>query len=125
MQYEAKTPEEYLSQLELDWRKEKLHEIRQIILSKGENLKEVIKYKMLGFADEKGVIMQLNAQRNYVSLYVGTAAKIDTDGDLLEGLDVGKGCIRFKKTTEVSDTRIDEFIERTLQFWKEGKDIDC
>jgi len=126
MQYNALTPTEYLEILEEDWRKEKLLEIRAIILEKGYDFKERINYKMLCYTDDKGDLFHLNAQKNYVSLYVGDAAKIDTDGSLLKGLDVGKGCIRFKKSVNVADTKIDEFIEKGVALWKTGNiDLGC
>ena len=34
MQYEVKTPSEYLEQLENDWRKEKLMQVREMIKKK-------------------------------------------------------------------------------------------
>ena len=125
MLYDVQTPEEYLNALEEDWRRSKLMELRAIIFEKAPSLKESIQYKMLGFGDGKDAVFHLNAQKNYVSLYVGNAEKIDPGGQMLKGLDVGKGCIRFKKSVSISDTRIDEFIERTVAMWKDGQDIDC
>lgn len=125
MQYEAKTPAEYIEALEDDWRKEKLSVIREIIKTQAPDLEEGINYKMLSYSDERGPAFHLNAQRNYVSFYVGDASKIDPTGVLLTGIDVGKGCIRFKKSVDVSETRIDEFIQLAAQMWAEGMDIDC
>lgn len=125
MQYEAKTPEEYISMLDKDWRLEKLEQLRSMIRSKASDIKEGINYKMLSFSDNRGNIFHLNAQKNYVSLYVGNANKIDADGTLLKGIDVGKGCIRFKKSTVLAETRIEEFIEKTIQMWKNDQDTDC
>lgn len=125
MQYDVSTPEEYLSRLENDWRREKLLELREIILTCGPDLTEGIDYKMLSYRDERGIVFGLNAQKHYVALYVGDAKKIDPDGTLLAGLDVGKGCIRFTKSKAVSDTRIREFIQRAVELWKSGADIDC
>ena len=125
MQYDAKTPSEYIAALEDDWRRKTLLEIREIIKRKGPYLEEGIRYKMLSFGDDRGIVLQLNAQKQYVSLYVGNATKVDPGGALLKGIDVGKGCIRFKKSITVSDTRIDEFIEQALSMWNAGKDIDC
>ena len=125
MQYEAKTPREYLELLDNDWRREKLLELRDLITSHGPDLVEGISYKMLSYSDERGSIFGLNAQKHYVSLYVGDAKKIDTDGTLLEGLNIGKGCIRFSKTTSIAGTNIDEFIERDIAMWKRGQDIEC
>ena len=125
MLYEVDTPSEYIEQLDDDWRKEKLLRLRKIILSKAPEINESIEYKMLGFGDEDETVFHLNAQKNYVSLYVGNIKKIDETGDLLEGLNMGKGCIRFSKTKKIDDTRIDEFIERTVNLWREGADTDC
>ncbi len=125
MQYEVKTPAEYFDRLEDDWRREKVEALREIIMSKAPDFVERINYKMLSYGDDKGIVFHLNAQKNYVSLYVGDAKKVDPDGTLLEGIDVGKGCIRFKKSGSISDTRIGEFIERAVNLWEQGVDIDC
>lgn len=97
MQYDVKTPKEYLNQLEKDWRYEKVQQLRKIIQAKAPKLVEGIHYKMLSYSDEKGVLFQLNAQRNYVSFYVGDIKKVDPEGTMLKGLNQGKGCVRFKK----------------------------
>ena len=93
MQYSVSNSEDYLNALDNDWRKEILMEIRDFIISLG--LLETIEYKMLAYQYEAKTVFHLNAQKHYVSLYVGDHKKIDTSGDLLRGLDMGKGCIRF------------------------------
>lgn len=125
MQYEAQTPTDYLNGVEDDWRKQKLLDIRALIQSKGSNYTECISYKMLGYQDDHGIVFHLNAQKNFVGLYIGDIKKIDIDGSLLTGLDVGKGCIRIKKSTILKETRLEEFIDRTIGFRKQGKDIEC
>ena len=125
MQYEAQTPTDYLSEIEDDWRKQKLLAIRALIRSKAANYAECISYKMLGYKDDKGIVFHLNAQKNFVGFYVGDIKKIDVDGCLLTGLDVGKGCIRIKKSTILKETQLEEFIDRTIVLRKQGKDIEC
>jgi uncharacterized protein YdhG (YjbR/CyaY superfamily) len=125
MQYKVSTPEEYFNALEKDWKQEKLMLLRDIILKESPEIVEGISYKMLSYADEKGIVFHLNAQRNYVSLYVGNASKVDPEGELLKGLDVGKGCIRFNKSVSVSESRIDVFIKKAIHLWKEHTDIAC
>ncbi len=125
MQYNASTPIEYLAALDHDWRKEKLLQLRTIVKTKAPSLEEGIEYKMLSYGDERGTVFHLNAQKHHVGLYVGNANKIDTDGTLLQGLDLGKGCIRFKKSVAVDEARIGEFVERAVDLWKRGKDIGC
>ncbi|MEP0521923.1 MAG: DUF1801 domain-containing protein [Hyphomicrobiales bacterium] len=121
----AKTPAEYIDQLEEDWRRDKLQSIRAIIQKQAPQLTERIHYKMLGYAEDGNYAFHLNAQRAYVSLYVGDASKIDPNGELLKGLSVGKGCIRFAKSTEIANTHIDEFIGRAFEMWRSGEDIGC
>ncbi|MDJ0755950.1 MAG: DUF1801 domain-containing protein [Ardenticatenaceae bacterium] len=125
MQYDAKTPAEYMEMLEDDWRKEKLEKLRQLIKNSGPNLEEGINYKMLSYGDENGILFHLNAQKKYVSLYIGDAKKVDPDGRLLEGIDAGKGCLRFKKSLAISDTQIEKFIVRTVEMWERGEDVAC
>lgn len=125
MQYEVKTPKEYISNLEEDWRKDKVLQIREMIKTLAPEIDETINYKMLCYRSEQGIVFHLNAQKNYVSLYVGDTKKIDPEGELLKGVDMGKGCVRMKKSLVLENTRIDEFIAKTLQFWKDGKDIYC
>lgn len=125
MQYDVKTPAEYLENLEDDWRRTTLEQLRAIILEKATDLQEGIEYKMLNYSDDRGTLFHLNAQKNYVSLYVGDANKVDPKGELLQGIDCGKGCLRFKKSVTVAETGIAEFIERSVEMWHNGEDIGC
>jgi uncharacterized protein YdhG (YjbR/CyaY superfamily) len=124
MQYDVSTPQEYLDQIDSDWRKEKLLTVRAIILGSGYPLNEVIRYKMLGYEDAQGLFLSLNAQKNYVGLYVGDIAKIDEDGTLLKGINCGKGCVRIKKSNEVKGN-IESFINKAIDYRSKGIDIDC
>jgi len=123
MQYDVQTPEEYLNVLEQDWRKEKLEAIRALIRTQAPDLTEGIQYKMLSYGQEP--VFCLNAQKNYVSLYIGDIQKVDPEGKLLKGVNMGKGCIRFKKTTSVEDSGVEAFIAETFKLWKAGKDVGC
>ena len=51
---------------------------------------------MLSYDDDRGPVFALNAQKGYVSFYVGNAAKVAPAGEFLHGLDHGKGCIRSR-----------------------------
>ncbi len=125
MQYEAETPEEYLAKIEKDWRKEVLENIRTLITSYAPELEEGIQYKMLCYGDKSRKLFHLNAQKAYVSLYVGNIDKIEHARDLLKGLDVGKGCIRVKKRPDLGQTNLEGFIKKTIDVWRAGGDTDC
>ncbi len=125
MQYEVKTPSEYLERLDNDWRKEKLIQVRELIKKHDPDLDESIQYKMLSYSKNGKSIFNLNAQRAYVSLYVGTINKVDGAQELLKDFDTGKGCIRIKKKFEIQETGLEKFIKRTIELWKKGGDTDC
>lgn len=126
MQYDVKTPAEYIACLDdSDWRLGTLQDLRAIIKDVYPEAIEGINYKMLAYTDDRGIVFHLNAQKGYVSLYVGDHSKIDPGGELLKGLNMGKSCIRFKKSINVNETRIREFVQRTVDLWKQGVDFGC
>ncbi|MEM8561594.1 MAG: DUF1801 domain-containing protein [Pseudomonadota bacterium] len=125
MQYDVDTPEAYLAALASDWRQQTLLALRALILGQDSAVQEGIQYKMLCYTLQGKSVFHLNAQRAYVSLYVGNIRRIDPDMTLLHRLNIGKGCIRFTKTKKVKATRIDEFIEKALELAKQGVDLDC
>ena len=125
MLYDAKTPAEYLDQLEDDWRRNTLMELRALVLATSPHIEEFIHYRMLGYGVANNFVFHLNAQRGYVSLYVGNISKIDPTGEWVAGLSIGKGCIRFTKSKPVGKSRIDEFISRAVELWLAGADVKC
>jgi len=125
MQYDVKTPGEYFEKLETDWRKVKLEQVREMIKKHGPDLNEGIEYKMLSYGTSGKSIFNLNAQRAYVSLYVGTINKVDDAQELLKDFDTGKVCIRIKKSVEIDETGLEEFIRRTIELRKKGGNTDC
>ncbi len=125
MQYDVDTPKGYLEALEDDWRKQTLLEIRDVILAQDSEMQEGIEYKMLSYSLNGRSLINLNAQKGYVSVYAGEAAKIDPSGELLKGLNVGKVCVRFSKTKNVSNTRITEYIQRVIELAKSGVEFSC
>lgn len=59
VQYDVSTPTEYFEALEEDWRKEKVLEIREMILEYAPDIDESIRYKMLNYGNKKRMIMFL------------------------------------------------------------------
>nr|WP_299384161.1 DUF1801 domain-containing protein [Allomuricauda sp.] len=125
MQYEAKTPSEYLEKLDNDWRKDTLEQVREMIKKQGPHLSEGIEYKMLSYGNNEKSIFHLNAQQAYVSLYVGNIDKVENARELLKDFDKGKGCIRIKKKVNISESSLEEFIKQTVELWEEGGNTDC
>lgn len=127
VQYDVSTPEKYIDVLEKDWRKEKLLKIRKLLLDEAPELEERIQYKMLTFSapDADAYIFALNAQKHYVSLYVGSIEKIDPKREMLSDFNLGKGCIRVRKSNLIEETKLKEFIHQTIHVWRSGEDVTC
>jgi len=125
MQYDVNTPKEYLEALDDDWRKEKLLTVRQFILKNAPELEEGIQYKMLCYGTESLKLFHLNAQKSYVSLYVGNIEKIENAKEFLTGLDYGKGCIRIKKSVDLDNSGLEAFVKKTIEAWRAGSDTSC
>ena len=125
MQYKVASPQEYFEALENDWRKDKLIEIQKLIKKNAPNLIEGIRYNMLSYEHDNTVIFNLNAQQAYVSLYVGNIKKVNNAEELLKEFDFGKGCIRIKKSNNVVESKLEEFIKQTINLWAKGGNTDC
>ncbi len=143
MQYEAKTVDDYISQIPEE-RKAPISKLRQIIL---ENLptgfEEGINYKMIGYyvphskypdgyhCDPKLPLpfMNLASQKNFIALYhMGIYAKKELLEWFVEEyhkyskrkLDMGKSCIRFKKMDDIPYNLIGKLASKmTLEEWIE------
>lgn len=104
MIHEAANPEEYLSVLEDDWRKERLLEIRDVFLAVPK-AQEGMQYKMLHYSVGEASLGLLNAQKGYVAIYMDDLAALDPDSALRDGLDCGKSCVRVKKRSDMEKVR--------------------
>ncbi|MDH3709050.1 MAG: DUF1801 domain-containing protein [Cyclobacteriaceae bacterium] len=125
MQYDVKSPSEYLEKLENDWRKDKLMEVREMIKSQGPELTEGIQYKMLSYEYADKTVFSLNAQQAYVSLYVGNVDKVEDSRNWLKEFNIGKGCIRIKKSIDLQQSNLERFIAKTIEIWRKGGETDC
>ena len=125
MQYEADNPEAYLNLLEEDWRKDKLLLVRTMILQSHQGLSETMEYKMLAYKFGSRTVFNLNAQKNFVGLYIGNISKVDPELKFLSGYDLGKGCIRIRKTNKVLESGLTAFISQAVQLHLAGLDISC
>lgn len=142
MQSDAKTPEEYLSELE-PVRREAISAVRDVILENlPEGYEEVMQYGMLSYVvplsefpdtyNGKPVMyMALGSQKQYMSLYLTTVYADSSLSDwfkqryLATGkkLNMGKSCVRFRKLEDLpldlvaevtALTPLAQFVEDTV-----------
>ena len=141
MQSTAKTPEEYIASLPAD-RQEAISKLREVILANiPEGFEEVMSYGMIGYAVPKTIypkgypadpkmplaFVNLASQKNYIALYhmglymnkpllAWFTAEYANAGK--SKLDMGKGCIRFKKPELIPFELIGELMGKiSVQEW--------
>ena len=96
MQYDARTPDEYLAMQEDDWRKERLLLIRDAFFAIP-GIEEGIGHGMLRYSRNGDVFAHLNTQKGYVGVYLGVLDKLDPGGKIRGGMSCGKTCLRVRK----------------------------
>ncbi len=91
------TPLEYVEALD-GWQLDKVQTLRRMVAEVVPDAVEGIKWGMISY-EHAGDLCAIAAQKQYVSFYVMPTSVVAAHHELLAGIDVGKSCLRFKKTT--------------------------
>jgi uncharacterized protein YdhG (YjbR/CyaY superfamily) len=104
MKSEATTVEGYLADVPAE-RRQALETLRTLCLDELAGYEEGMQYGMPSYSrDGTAVEVAFASQKNYISLYVMRESVIEANTNLLDGLSVGKGCIRFKRPEQIDPT---------------------
>ncbi len=95
----ARTVEDYFDAL-TEGRRQELSSLRQLIRSLLPKAKETLAYKMPTY-EMNGFVAAIGSQKHHMSLYLCDAALLDKHKSALAHLDCGKGCVRFKKFSDL------------------------
>jgi len=104
MKSEATTVEEYLADVPEE-RRPALETLRTLCLEELAGYEEEMQYGMASYSREGSMEVAFASQKNYISLYVRESV-INANTNLLDGLSVGKGCIRFKRPEQIDPTAV-------------------
>ena len=101
MKVEATTVDEYLAAAPAK-RRAALETLRGLCLDELAGYHEGMDYGMPSYSrDGAAVEVAFASQRNHISLYIMRTSVIKANAHLLEGLSVGKGCIRYARPEQV------------------------
>jgi uncharacterized protein YdhG (YjbR/CyaY superfamily) len=98
------TVDAYLADVD-EARRPSLSALRAIIRAAVPQATESIRYNMPAYEYE-GMLCAFAAQKHYLSFYLLNGEVVDQHRELLQGLSVGKGCIRFKNISNLAETTI-------------------
>jgi uncharacterized protein YdhG (YjbR/CyaY superfamily) len=114
MQSEAKTIDAYLAELPTD-RREAVSRLRKLCRETLKGYEEGMDYGLPCF--KRGGVVEIGfaSQRNYISLYCLKKEVLDAHRGLLEGLSVGKGCIRYPKPEKIDFAVVKKLLVATAK----------
>ena len=99
MQSKATDVESYLAEVPAE-RRECLDELRRLCRRTLKGCQEIMAYGMPTYQKDGKVVSAFASQKNYLALY-GCGRAIEAHREQLQGLDCGKGCIRFKRPEQL------------------------
>ena len=114
MQSKATTVTEYLKTVPVD-RLDALIELRDLCMRHLKGFKEGMQYGMPSYSINDDVKVAWNSQKNYISLYILTDSILVKFKNELKNIDYGKSCIRFKKTSDMDFTLIENIIQAAAE----------
>ena len=120
MQSKAANISEYLEELPPD-RRADLTELRALIHRVSPESVEAMQYGLPAFGD----LCAFASQKNYMALYVCEGDIVKTHLAQLGKVDCGKGCIRFKRLSDLNLKSVESILREILELRKQGIGPSC
>ncbi len=120
MQSKAKDVTKYIQEAPIE-RQACLTQLRELCLEVLIGYEEVMGYGMPGYKKDGIPEVGFASQKNYISLYILKVEVIQANRALLNGLNVGKGCIRYSNLKKMDMDVIRKLLEDTVK----SKDTPC
>jgi uncharacterized protein YdhG (YjbR/CyaY superfamily) len=113
MQSQAGDVTRYLKEIPQE-RVEALGRLRQLCQTTLEGYEESMEYGMPSYSRDGIVEVAFASQKNYISLYILKQPVLAMHRKSLEGLSLGKGCIRYTKPGKIDFDLVKTLLEDTL-----------
>src|SRR5262249_10600789 len=95
-------------------RRECLTRLRKLCLETLASYEEGMDYGMPCYKKDGIPQVAFASQKNYISVYVMKEGVVKANRELLKGLNVGKGCIRYSKPEKLDFSVIQKLLSDTL-----------
>ena len=112
MQSNAQTVDAYLEEAP-EARREALGRLRDLCRRLLADYEESMAYGMPSYTRDGEVEVAFASQKNYISLYVLKQPVFDAHRPLLDGLNLGKGCIRYRKPAQIDFEVVAQLLTAT------------
>jgi uncharacterized protein YdhG (YjbR/CyaY superfamily) len=112
MQSSAKDVDTYIKQAPAD-RREALTKLRELCRKQLKGFKEEMNYGAPGYSRNGACEVAFASQKNYISLYILRQDALSSHRAALNGLSVGKGCIRYPKPEKIDFAVVKQLLVAT------------
>lgn len=113
MKSKATTVEEYLAEAPEE-RRPALETLRELCRDELTGFDEEMNYGMPSYSRAGGAVeVAFASQKNYISLYVLRESVLKANLHLLDGLSVGKGCIRYRRPEQIDPEVVRKLLAGT------------
>jgi uncharacterized protein YdhG (YjbR/CyaY superfamily) len=113
MRYEAETVADYLAAVPPE-RREALETLRSLVFRVAPDAVETLRYGLPAYDVGDEVLCQIASQKRYISLYLDPQV-VDRYREELEGLSLGKGCVRFRSLDRLPLETIERMLREIAQ----------
>jgi uncharacterized protein YdhG (YjbR/CyaY superfamily) len=120
MRYEVETVADYLEAVPPERRKA-LEALRSLVFQVAPDATETLRYGLPAYDVGGEALCQFASQKHYVSLYLDPRI-VDRYRGELEGLSLGKGCVRFRKLDRLPLETIERMLRKVAQPGEENGD---
>jgi uncharacterized protein YdhG (YjbR/CyaY superfamily) len=109
MQSKAKDVDSYMKEVKQE-RQEALARLRELCQQTLVGYEESMDYGMPSYKKDGVVEVAFASQKQYISFYVLKEAVLNKHRHLLEGLNLGKGCIRYSKPEKIDFDVVEQLL---------------
>jgi len=113
MQSSAETVDDYVAHVDEEWRPV-VERLRAACREQLHGYREVMAYGMPTYEVGGRLEIAFARQVRYLSLYVAKQDVLDAQRGRLQALNMGKGCVRFRRPDQVDWTVIDTLLRETV-----------
>ena len=115
MQSQAETIEAYLQEVPAE-RREALIRLDQLCRQVLKGYQPMMNFGMPGYHKPGGEIeIAFASQKNHISLYILKKEVLDRHREALSHLSLGKGCIRYRKPTQIDFALVEKLLNESAQ----------
>ena len=113
MQSKANDVDQYLQEVPSD-RLDALRRLREMCLATLTDYEESMVYGMPSYSKAGTVEVAFASQKNYISFYILKEEVLNQHRPALEGISLGKGCIRYSKPNKINFEVVKRLLEDTM-----------